>query len=328
MQSETGKEYLRTLLEKATGKSEHVIVVNVDVRGFSTFCENVGESANVVLFITEVYKKLLDRYFFEFPFVKPTGDGLLMVLPYEKDTLPNLAFTTMKACAAAHNEFGSLCADNKMINFDVPGKIGIGVSRGAVSRIIANDRTLDYSGAVLNRASRLMNLARPSGIVFDAGFDLELLPSELQHVFSKAQVWLWGIAESVPIDIYYSMAYGTRIPEIFTKRLDVRQWATQKMPRITVKQLEKLTARKGSGGLVYRLRNEPVDSKEIDLSIFLPGRVRREFGVGYRRFGGFTYKLVSGRPALLINKKGLLGALRSYGLKKKDKILIFVRYPI
>jgi len=94
----------RKLLEKATGQSEHVIAVNADIRKFSGFCGKV-DSANVGLFIVEVYKKLIDECFPTAPFLKPTGDGLLIILPYRKDNLRKVATNTMNACLKALRDF-------------------------------------------------------------------------------------------------------------------------------------------------------------------------------------------------------------------------------
>ena len=54
----------------------------------------------------------------------------------------------------------------------------IGISRGTVCRLVSKGKTLDYSGRVVNLASRLMDDARPSGVVFDASVGIDLLSEE------------------------------------------------------------------------------------------------------------------------------------------------------
>lgn len=73
----------KELLKDATGMSEYVIAVNLDIRGFSSFSKKV-ESPDVALFIKKVYSKLLDGYFPNASFFKPTGDGLLLTIPYNE----------------------------------------------------------------------------------------------------------------------------------------------------------------------------------------------------------------------------------------------------
>jgi len=70
-----------------------------------------------------------------------------------------------------------------MTNFPTPDKIGIGITRGSVCCIMSGSKILDYSGRNLNLASRLMEMARPSGIVFDESFGLDLLSDEKKVFF-------------------------------------------------------------------------------------------------------------------------------------------------
>ena len=71
----------RKLLEDATGESEFVIAVNLDIREFTQFSQKV-ESPDVTMFIKRVYMKLIDEYFVDACFFKPAGDGLLILIPY------------------------------------------------------------------------------------------------------------------------------------------------------------------------------------------------------------------------------------------------------
>lgn len=240
-----------------------MIAVNLDIRGFSSFCER-NESANVVRYIREACKNLIDRHFPQVPFIKMTGDGLLVVSPCEKGNLTEAANHALKACQQVHQSFPSL-VDDPILNIKKPEKIGIGLSRGAAFRIMANGETLDYSGRVLNLASRLMNLARPSGIVFDCEYLTGLTPhTDLDKTFSKAKVWLWGIAERDPIEIYYSKAYGTTIPHMYSKRLDLRKWVTEQGTR-SLKSIE--SAAKAGHNIFFSLKREPRDPDEITVKV-------------------------------------------------------------
>lgn len=166
---------VRRLLESVTGVSEFVISVNIDIRGFSSFSMMV-DSSETAIFIQKVYKKIIDDYFPSAKFVKPTGDGLLIILPYKEEDLKEMVGKIVQACMTLIGDFAAFCEHDPMINFNVPKKIGIGLSRGAVCRIASKDKTLDYSGRVINLSSRLMNLARPEGIVIDGNLGSNFFP--------------------------------------------------------------------------------------------------------------------------------------------------------
>ena len=77
---------LRDLLAEAQGKSEYVITVVADVRGFSTFSKQ-HESTDIAMFIKRFYMRLIDDYFSKAGFFKTKGDGLLMTFPYSESNL-------------------------------------------------------------------------------------------------------------------------------------------------------------------------------------------------------------------------------------------------
>jgi class 3 adenylate cyclase len=164
----------KELLKDATGMSEYVIAVNLDIRGFSSFSKKV-ESPDVAVFIKKVYLKLLDGYFPNASFFKPTGDGLLLTIPYNESNLQANVRQTIDSSLEITKTFCTFCENDPMITFETPKKIGIGLSRGTACCLISQDKIMDYSGRVLNLASRLMDVARPSGIVFDAVFGEGLL---------------------------------------------------------------------------------------------------------------------------------------------------------
>ena len=120
----------RKLLTEATGSSEFVIAINADIREFTSFSKTV-ESTEVAMFIKRVYMKLIDEYFNNASFYKPTGDGLLVIIPYTEANLADIVKGTIDSCLALLVNFSSICIGDPMINFDVPKRIGIGISRGS-----------------------------------------------------------------------------------------------------------------------------------------------------------------------------------------------------
>jgi class 3 adenylate cyclase len=190
----------RERLDEAKGISEFVIVLNIDIRGFSDWSLEV-DSAQTALFIKKIYAKLIDKYFADAAFLKPTGDGLLVVLNFDEEEVASAVTKVIQQSMEIVKSFGTLCANEPAINFAVPQNVGIGISRGAASRLISDDLTLDYSGRVLNQASRLMDIARPRGVVFDSQFGFELLPKELRGKFKRHDIYLKGVSPRTPLEV-------------------------------------------------------------------------------------------------------------------------------
>lgn len=213
----------RELLDSAEGESAFVLAANLDIRGFSHWSRQV-ESQEAMIYLAKVYRSLIDGYFSDSWFFKPTGDGLFLVRPFTESELEPVVTQTLDSCITIVESFASLLSEDPMINFAVPGDVGIGLAQGAASRLVAGDKTLDYTGRVLNLASRLMDLARPRGIVFDDGFGKGLL-GELQGRFAQDAVYVSGVSPSEPIAVHY-LEGETVIDEISKRPLDEPQWET------------------------------------------------------------------------------------------------------
>jgi len=192
------------LLTNARGVSEHVVAAIIDIRDFSRFSSN-RDSAEVGLFIKTVYIKMLG-YFTDLIFFKPTGDGLLVIRGCNDQNPVYLVVSEMMTGALQVLEaFPSMCNSNiePLINFDVPQQVGIGMTRGAVSCLQSGGKTLDYSGTVLNRCARLMDLARPSGIVFDRDLGIQVVPIDYQKRFQQDNVYIRGVTDK-PVEVYHT----------------------------------------------------------------------------------------------------------------------------
>ena len=172
----------RKLLDDAVGTTEHVIAIVVDIRGFSNFCSD-KESFDVANYIKTVYANIIDNFFPETSYLKPTGDGLLIIMKCPTKGLQEFIAEQVKKCLALVQEFPKIGKENVLINFETPDKIGIGIARGSACKISSNSTIIDYSGRLLNMAARLMDFARPSGVVMHESVGFKLLPPELQQQF-------------------------------------------------------------------------------------------------------------------------------------------------
>ena len=313
---------LRTLLEKATGKSEFVIAINVDIRGFSSFSMNV-ESPEVALFIKKVYLKLIDEYFPNASFFKPTGDGLLVTVPYTEDTLQTVATESINACFRALADFPIFCANDAMITFKVPEKLGIGLSKGIVCCLTSEGKTIDYSGRVLNLASRLMDFARPSGIVFDSSLRMDLLPRELREKFSEDKVYIRGIAEKEPIQVYYTKDL-TSISPLSKHPIEEIHWDIVRDTK-TLGKIKKLVKFR------YYLPSKPSNSSEINVTATCKmtknGKIVRRMQTIYP-VKDYEYGEDAGQPIVVIDFPALVEYLEVEGVKNNNwPIKIEIKYP-
>ncbi len=312
---------LKALLEKATGISEFVIAANVDIRGFSSFSMRV-ESAEAAVFLKKVYKKLIDEYFPNASFFKPTGDGLLIIIPYAEENLKDTVTSTITTCSKVLVDFGSFCVNDPMINFDVPSRVGIGLSRGAACRLVSDGKTLDYSGRVLNLASRLMDLSRPSGIVFDTNFGMQLIPEELRKKFSEDSVYIKGIAEREPIKIYYTTDL-TQISTLSKQPLEKIKWNTITDQK-TLQHINEIGSSDDGSRFRYNLPTEPFDSSQIKIKVTHPTTMEYNYGF---YFENFEYILEAERSVVFVEFDTLAKRLESNGVKDDWEVTIEIMYP-
>ncbi|MFL6229164.1 MAG: hypothetical protein ACJ741_10325 [Pyrinomonadaceae bacterium] len=196
------KQNFADALLGAQGRSEFVIVVVADIRGFSAF-STINESPNIAMFIKRFYLQLIHKYFNDSNFVKPTGDGLLMTFSYSEENLLEVSEKVIRACLSCLNDFPSLCENDPMINFSVPQAIGFGIARGTACCLYSGEEILDYSGHLLNLASRLNDLARPSGVVIDGNYLSVVIPEPLREMFKEQDVYVRSLAEDVPMKVFY-----------------------------------------------------------------------------------------------------------------------------
>jgi len=253
---------LRKLLDNAKGTTEHVVAIVLDIRGFTPFCKE-EESINVANFLKRVYIRIIDDYFPKASFYKPTGDGLLIVITYTPDSLKDTVINTVSNCLKLLENFKKLREGDDMIYFPTPDKVGIGISRGVACCITSGETIVDYSGRVINLASRLNDFARPSGIVFDSNLGLALLPKEIQELFLRDNVYVRGIAEDTPIAVHFTKQL-TIIPSSRKEPLKEPEWST-KTYSDSFKALKETFS---SGNVFYTLElGKPLDEKQIRIEI-------------------------------------------------------------
>jgi class 3 adenylate cyclase len=181
-------ERFKELLGTARAETCQVVATFLDIRGFSTFSAQ-GESFDSALYLRSAFSTILSQ-FPDAVFFKPTGDGLLLIheLPVNAQQVPEIVSSILVRSLALVESFGQITSDDFMINFPVPQKLGVGVARGSATRLVSDGGVLDYTGRCLNLAARLMDKARPSGVVFADSHAKYLLTPELALRFSDDAV--------------------------------------------------------------------------------------------------------------------------------------------
>jgi class 3 adenylate cyclase len=194
---------LRELLPVAHAESCQVVATFLDIRGFSTFAAK-SDSFDSAIYLRVVYSNILKSYFPDVDFFKPTGDGLLLIheLPPESPNVPTVISSILNRCISLVGHFEDIAADDFMVNFDVPQLLGVGVARGSATRLVSGNLVLDYTGRCLNLAARLMDKARPFGVVFADRRAEQLMEPETAMHFSEDEVCIRGISEQDPISIF------------------------------------------------------------------------------------------------------------------------------
>ena len=306
---------LKVLLERAQYRSEMVVTVVIDMRGFSSFCERV-DSSEAAIFVKKAYRKLLG-HFRRMSFFKLTGDGLLIVISYRENTLKRVAGTTVRKSLEAAEKFGTLFVNDPEIVNSVPKGIGIGVSSGAACRLTSRGKILDYSGRPLNIASRLMDMARPCGVVFD-GKLIKTLPDDLKEKFEKEDVFLPGIHD--PFVIYYSSQL-TSIPERYKQKPGAYMWQTE----VTKLRMKHVRRHKEYW---IALQGKPDDLDQIELVVDVPKSLENEVGASQIFYQGFTYGTSGGRYVLMCNFRSLSRLLKRESFRDGHIVAIRIAYPI
>lgn len=273
----------RNKLDDSVGLADTVIAVMIDIRSFTEFSRDV-ESADITTYIKRFYARAIDDYFPGATFFKPTGDGLLLVFSYDKNTIVQKAREVISSCLKLHREFPKICRGDRMVNFPVPQKIGIGIARGSGSVLRNKTKILDYSGRSLNLASRLQELARPSGVIIDGAFEIEMLPKARRKLFSLETVYVAGIAEYSPIPVFVLKDVVVVAPE------NLRPLKGERI--VTRTRSEKL-ANLSNNKYRFPLKEKPLDASRIEVTVLYPAyknKVKQKGRIKIHKFLKFEYK--------------------------------------
>jgi class 3 adenylate cyclase len=312
----------RNALTDASGESEFVIAIVIDIRGFSAFSQ-MRESPDTAMYIKRVYMTLIDVYFRFATYYKSTGDGLLLTVPFNEKNIQKVVQKVLNSCINCHSDFANITEGDPMINYEVPTKIGIGVARGTACRLFSGDKTIDYSGRLLNLTSRLNDLARPSGIVIDGDFGINLLTDKQQAIFQETDVYIKGIHEVDSTKIYFTPEF-TIISDYNKKPIIEKEWQVKCYTQSYAQMLS-------IGDKFYQIILDSVPRSANDIKIICSHRMVKSGkvvkGLLHRRtFTDFEFVLTENKPAIVMNYPKLCKKLKRSGVKRNMDVEIAVSY--
>ncbi len=315
---------LRRALESATGRSEFIFVVYADIRGFSSFSMR-HEAPDVAMYIKRVYMRLIDDFFPFASFYKATGDGLLMTVPYQESDVQEKARATVGACFKALKAFPTICAGDSMINFPAPDKIGFGVSRGTACCLVSGRTVLDYSGHLLNLTARLMDLARPQGIVLDGVLGVEMLTSSMRSRFETDDVYIRSVAEDKTRQVFFQKGV-VEFPEEAHRPIRVELWDTldpSNWPK-TVKEWKDVAPRLRIN-LPDRLKRPDLLKVELVHKLIRGSRVIAGKWT-HKPFEHFTHVETQNKDRIMLDVDEMLSYAKGKKLRQKDLLNVNVSY--
>jgi len=220
-----------------------------------------------------------------------------------------------------------------MIIYPVPERIGIGISRGSSCCLLSitengEELILDYSGRILNLANRLMNIARPYGLVIEYETGKNILSNDLLELFSEEEVYLKGVSEENPIKIYYLTGYVI-IEDYNKKPLKEPSWESASVDTdyITYKKMVKTSVITlpmkplNINDILIRIEFQPIINGELrtDFTRMISAKIDEE-DIKYRKFGN--------KHEVIINHDKMIELLETAGIYEDAKLTITVYYSV
>jgi hypothetical protein len=273
------------------------------------------------LYIKCIYRKMLADYFPDASFFKPVGDGLMIIQHVKQGKEDEPMNKLVASGLELVRGFKSICEEDTSIDFRVPHSLGIGMAVGNASRLFAGRTTLDYSGKTLNLAARLMDLARPEGVVFHGR--LNMLSTKLQGQFESEMVYIRGIAPTEPVRVFYTNKY-TEIPTSSLRPLEGEEWKT-------VEKTIKLADLKNEHGRFRIPLPTPVyKRRKIIVKLMHPkatpsGGRHRERTVT-QSISNYKYELEGGKPLVRVWIEEIVSRLETERVGEKWPVTISVSY--
>jgi class 3 adenylate cyclase len=176
------------------------LVLFTDARGFTSWADNPDVFARLGEFakgFMGVLRKVFPKKDY---FLKPLGDGAMIVRPdissnLNAEAAAKLLLQTLQLIHQANEEFQQVCTGFATpIGHPADMRLGWGIVRGSVQKLASED----YVGPNVNKSARLCSEARPFGIIIDRD-DFSIPPQSPQFKFYPQMRKLKGVEEEVRV---------------------------------------------------------------------------------------------------------------------------------
>lgn len=199
----------------------HAVIIFVDIRGFSAWCEHVNVFQILEEFLGTCYGQLTTV--FEKSYIKPLGDGAMIIqecdTPKSETDLAVLLDGVLGKICQMEVLFHPVCVDfGRQAGESSLLRLGWAVTRGFVVLLTPEHSSgiSDYVSVDINKCAKLCKKARPAGIVIDK-IDFPVTPvfpkssayeefSGLQRTFQADMFQVDGLVD--PIAVWASLATG------------------------------------------------------------------------------------------------------------------------
>lgn len=224
----------------------NALIVFTDIRGFTKWSENIEIFQYSPEFIASFYASLEEQ--FKGWNSKKLGDGSLFIKILKEDEHKRVIINVISKIFKVNESFKKLCENfAEKRGQKTPLTLGWGIARGSVNEICYNDNHKEYIGAVVNKTSRLCDIARPNGIVIDAQNFSNL--GKYSNLFFKQKRKIKSIEKD--IDVWVT----EEIANAFQKREDVRETPEVHVAGFCIKEeagtLKILIAKRGKTRNLY-----------------------------------------------------------------------------
>lgn len=305
-------------LASSVGVAQVVVPVFIDIRDFSKFSSG-EEASDLAIYLKHIYRNIITDYFPKACYYKSTGDGLLVIYDCPENSLGVTVNEVVAASLRLVPAFKSMCSSIDAVNFATPDRLAIAIGRGSCCSLRSGKHILDYSGKLINTTARLLDIARPQGVVMDARVGVSLLDAENKKHFKSASVYLRGVAEHKPLPILHTEQVS--IPARRLSPIASPKWIELSFPY----KLAELDNRGDNFG--HRIAHAP-DPGSITCKFHYPKYFNGSpvKGVEFQMDCKHKLENTAGKHTIRLDYKPLAKAAKKNGVRPDDTVRLAIAY--
>ena len=170
------------------GQPCEVLVSSIDMRGFSTFCEQPNIESPYLCGLMSSFYNVANKGFFKYPpdLIKFAGDGYLAIWQTKVEDR-QIAIDVCVEGTSTLNSKWQIIRQSPHFSHGAPEEIGAGISFGLASKLSFDN---DYIGRPINIASRLCGVCLGGKIYIDKS--VPSINPEVEKKNSRARIKSYG----------------------------------------------------------------------------------------------------------------------------------------